>query len=52
MDKTGDPRDGREASLFLSTVEDRDDIQIFTGRQLEKRPQSTQEKPVDRAQPA
>ncbi|MCI14536.1 hypothetical protein A2U01_0035667 [Trifolium medium] len=49
MDNTGDPRDGREASL--STDEDGDDVQIFTERQLEKRPQSTQEKPVDRAHP-
>ncbi|MCI52790.1 hypothetical protein A2U01_0074036, partial [Trifolium medium] len=39
MDNTDDPRDGREASL--STDEDGDDVQIFTERQLEKRPQST-----------
>ncbi|MCI45967.1 hypothetical protein A2U01_0067207, partial [Trifolium medium] len=50
MDNTGDPRDGRETSF--SSDEDGEDIQILTERQLEKRPQSTQEKAVDKAQPA
>ncbi|MCI06128.1 hypothetical protein A2U01_0027184 [Trifolium medium] len=49
VDNTGDPKDGRETSL--SSDENGKDVQILTERQLEKRPQSTQEIPVDRAQP-
>ncbi|MCI31871.1 hypothetical protein A2U01_0053083, partial [Trifolium medium] len=49
VDNTGDPRDGHETSL--SSDEDGEGIQILTKRQLQKRPQSTQEIPVDRAQP-
>ncbi|MCI30361.1 hypothetical protein A2U01_0051570, partial [Trifolium medium] len=45
---TGDPRDGEEASPF---TEDEDEVQVIAERQLGKRPQSTQEKLVDRAQP-
>ncbi|MCI18127.1 hypothetical protein A2U01_0039279, partial [Trifolium medium] len=48
-DNAGDPRDGRETSL--SSDEDGVGVQILTERQKEKRPQSTQEIPVDRAQP-
>ncbi|MCI42688.1 hypothetical protein A2U01_0063925, partial [Trifolium medium] len=43
------PRDGRETSL--SSDEDGKGVQIPTERQREKRSQSTQEIPVDRAQP-
>ncbi|MCI34673.1 hypothetical protein A2U01_0055893, partial [Trifolium medium] len=49
VDNVGDPRDGRETSL--SSDDGGDDIQILMERQKEKRPQSTQEIPVDRAQP-
>ncbi|MCI85722.1 hypothetical protein A2U01_0107001, partial [Trifolium medium] len=45
----GDPRDGRETSL--SSDEDGEGVQVLTERQREKRPQSTQEILVDRAQP-
>ncbi|MCH85007.1 hypothetical protein A2U01_0005847 [Trifolium medium] len=48
VDNTGDPSDGRETSL---SSDDGEGVQILTKRQLEKRPQSTQEIPVDRAQP-
>ncbi|MCI15146.1 hypothetical protein A2U01_0036282, partial [Trifolium medium] len=48
-DNTGDPRDGRETSL--SSDEDGEGVQVLTARQAEKRLQSTQEIPVDRAQP-
>ncbi|MCI30578.1 hypothetical protein A2U01_0051788 [Trifolium medium] len=44
VDNTGDPRDGRETSL---SSDDGEGVQILTERQLEKRPQSTQEIPVD-----
>ncbi|MCI49050.1 hypothetical protein A2U01_0070293, partial [Trifolium medium] len=46
VDNTGDPRDGREISLSSD-----EDVQVLTARRTEKRPQSTQEIPVDRAQP-
>ncbi|MCI55699.1 hypothetical protein A2U01_0076950, partial [Trifolium medium] len=49
VDNTGDPRDGRETSF--SSDEDGEGVQILTARQAEKRPQSTPEIPVDRAQP-
>ncbi|MCI75259.1 hypothetical protein A2U01_0096527, partial [Trifolium medium] len=49
VDYTGDPRDGRETSL--SSDEEGDGVQILTERQRGKCPQSTQETPVDRAQP-
>ncbi|MCI71867.1 hypothetical protein A2U01_0093130, partial [Trifolium medium] len=49
VDNTGDPRDGRET--FFSSDEDGEGVQILTARQAEKRPQSTQEISVDRAQP-
>ncbi|MCI64026.1 hypothetical protein A2U01_0085283, partial [Trifolium medium] len=41
--------DGRETSL--SSDEDGEGVQVLTECQAEKRPQSTQEIPVDRAQP-
>ncbi|MCI41234.1 hypothetical protein A2U01_0062467, partial [Trifolium medium] len=44
----GDPRDGEEASPF---TEDEDEIPVLTERRSGKQPQSTQEKPVDKAQP-
>ncbi|MCI71966.1 hypothetical protein A2U01_0093229, partial [Trifolium medium] len=43
------PRDGRETSF--SSDEDGEGVQVLTARQAEKRPQFTQEMPVDRAQP-
>ncbi|MCI48247.1 hypothetical protein A2U01_0069490, partial [Trifolium medium] len=49
VDNTGDPRDGREISL--SSDDDGEGVQVLTACQAEKRPQSTQEIPVDRAQP-
>ncbi|MCI54240.1 hypothetical protein A2U01_0075489, partial [Trifolium medium] len=49
VDNTDDRRDGRETSL--SSDEDGEGVQILTERQAEKRSQSTQEIPVDRAQP-
>ncbi|MCI74799.1 hypothetical protein A2U01_0096063, partial [Trifolium medium] len=49
VDNTGDPRDGRETSL--SSDEDGEGVKVLTARQPEKRQQSTQEIPVDRAQP-
>ncbi|MCI37725.1 hypothetical protein A2U01_0058951, partial [Trifolium medium] len=42
-----DPRDGFEASL---SSEDDEDLQILSERQIGKRPQNTQEIPVDNAQ--
>ncbi|MCI86449.1 hypothetical protein A2U01_0107730, partial [Trifolium medium] len=42
-------RDGRETSL--SSDEDGEGVQILRERQAGKRPQSTQEIPVDKAQP-
>ncbi|MCH98288.1 hypothetical protein A2U01_0019288, partial [Trifolium medium] len=48
VDNTGDPRDGRKTSL--SSDEDGEDVQILMERQLEKRPQITQEKTVDKTQ--
>ncbi|MCI67625.1 hypothetical protein A2U01_0088884, partial [Trifolium medium] len=47
VDNTGDSRDGRETSLSS----DGEGVQVLTARQAEKRPQYTQEIPVDRAQP-
>ncbi|MCI96589.1 hypothetical protein A2U01_0117889, partial [Trifolium medium] len=49
VDNTGDPRDGRETSF--SSDKDDDGVPVLTERQREKRPQFTQEIPVDRAQP-
>ncbi|MCI75249.1 hypothetical protein A2U01_0096517, partial [Trifolium medium] len=49
VDITGDPIDGRETSI--SSDEDGEGVQVLTAHQAEKRPQSTQETPVDRAQP-
>ncbi|MCI72070.1 hypothetical protein A2U01_0093333, partial [Trifolium medium] len=43
-----DPSDGLETSLFS---EDGEDLQVLTERQTGKRPQETQEIPVDNAQP-
>ncbi|MCI42515.1 hypothetical protein A2U01_0063752, partial [Trifolium medium] len=43
-----DPRDGRETS---PSSEEGDEVQILTERQSGKRPQDTQEIPVDRARP-
>ncbi|MCI37209.1 hypothetical protein A2U01_0058433, partial [Trifolium medium] len=49
VDNTDDPRDGRETSV--SSDEEGEGVQILTERQREKRPQFSQEIPVDRAQP-
>ncbi|MCI87464.1 hypothetical protein A2U01_0108747, partial [Trifolium medium] len=49
VDNTSDPRDGRET--FFSSDEDGEGVQVLMERQKEKRPQFTQEIPVDRAQP-
>ncbi|MCH95750.1 hypothetical protein A2U01_0016732, partial [Trifolium medium] len=46
----GDPRDGHETSL--SSDDDGDAVQILTEWRKEKHPQSTQEIPVDKAQPS
>ncbi|MCI48152.1 hypothetical protein A2U01_0069395, partial [Trifolium medium] len=45
---TDNPRDGEDASPF---TEDEDEVQVLSERQLGKQPQSTQENPVDKAQP-
>ncbi|MCI41817.1 hypothetical protein A2U01_0063051, partial [Trifolium medium] len=49
VENIGDWRDDRETSL--SSDEDGEGVQILTERQAKKRPQSTQEIPMDRAQP-